>query len=76
MTEALGFLPSFCKHGAHAFELFRLWPGLLLNGVLLFVVPGILVTVGPYFHATRNKTSGFIACCEKRWPSPSDRIKL
>jgi len=39
MTEALGFLPSFCKHGAHAFELFRLWPGLLLNAVLLFVVP-------------------------------------
>ena len=60
ITGALGFLPPFCKHGAHAFELFRLWPGLLLDAVLLFVLPGILVTVGSYFHAARNKTSGLV----------------
>ena len=60
ITGALGFLPPFCKHGVHAFELFRLWPGLLLDAVLLFVLPGILVTVGSYFHAARNKTSGLV----------------
>jgi len=60
ITGALGFFPPFCKHGTHAFELFQLWPGLLLDAMLLFIIPGLLVTIGSYFHAARNKTSGLV----------------
>jgi hypothetical protein len=60
LTGVLGLLPPFCKHGAHVFELFRLWPGLFLDAILLFVIPGFLVAIGSILHAARGKTSGFV----------------
>lgn len=59
-TGLLGLLPPFCKHGANTIELFRLWPGLLLDAILLTVIPGLLVAIGSILHATRDKTSGFV----------------
>lgn len=60
ITGVLGFFPDLSKHGAHTFELFRLWPGLLVDALLLFIVPGLLVAIGSYLHAAREKTSGFV----------------
>jgi hypothetical protein len=56
----LGAFPFFLKHGSHAFELFREWPGLLLEALLLFLLPGFMVAIGTYFHAVRSKRAGLI----------------
>ncbi len=60
LTLILGLLPPFVKHGSQTVELFRLWPGLLLDFVLLQVVPGVLVAIGSILHASKGKTSGFV----------------
>ena len=52
--------PAFLFWARYAFELSREWPELLLEAVLLFLLPGLLVAVGSYFHAVRSKTTGFI----------------
>jgi hypothetical protein len=56
----LGPLPFFCRHGAHAFDMFRNSPAQLLDAVLFFFLPGLLVAAGSYFHAVRSKTAGLI----------------
>jgi putative effector of murein hydrolase LrgA (UPF0299 family) len=56
----LGLLPFFLRHGAYAFELFRSSSGNLLDALLLFFLPGLLVGVGSYFHAVRTRTFGLI----------------
>ena len=59
-TGVLGLVAPFCKHGAHTFELFRLWPGLLLGDLVSFVVPGFLVAISSYIHTRQEKTLGFV----------------
>jgi hypothetical protein len=59
-TGVLGIVAPFCKNGAHTFELFKLWPGLLLDALVSFVVPGVLVAIGSYIHTRREKTLGFV----------------
>ena len=56
----LGLLPYFLRHGAYAFELFRSSPGNLADALLLFLLPGLLVAGGSYFHAVRKRTVGLI----------------
>ena len=56
----LGALPFFLKHGAYAFELFRSSSGNLMDALLLFLLPGLLVAVGSYFHALRARTFGLV----------------
>lgn len=56
-TAILGFLPAFAKHGAHTFQLST---ALMLDFILLFVVPGLLVAIGSVLHVTWRKTSGFV----------------
>jgi hypothetical protein len=60
LTAIFGLLPPFVKHGGQTVELFRLWPGLFLDFVLLQVVPGVLVAIGSILHACKGKTSGFV----------------
>lgn len=55
----LDHFPSL-RHGASAFELFRSSTGNLLDALLLFFLPGLLVAVGSYFHAVRTRTFGLI----------------
>jgi hypothetical protein len=59
-TGVLGIVVPFAKHVTHTFELLRLWPGLLLDAVALFIVPGLLVAIGSYTHTLQGKTLGFI----------------
>lgn len=56
----LGLLPFFWRHGMHVFALFNQWPELLLDAVLLYFLPGLLVAAGSYLHAVRRKTAGFL----------------
>ena len=56
----LGSLPFFLRHGAYAFELFRSSSGNLMDALLLFFLPGLLVAVGCYFHALRTRTFGLV----------------
>jgi hypothetical protein len=56
----LGPLPFFLRHGAYAFDLFKSSSGNLLDALLLFFLPGLLVAVGSYFHAVRTRTFGLI----------------
>ena len=56
----LGPLPLFLRHGAYAFELFRTSRGNLLDAVILFFLPGLLVAIGSYLHSVRGKTAGLI----------------
>jgi hypothetical protein len=59
-TGVLGLVAPFCRHGADTFALFRLWPGLLLEALVLFIVPGLLVAIGSYVHSVGLKTWGFV----------------
>ena len=59
-TGVLGFVAPFYRHGADTFELFWLWPGLLLEALVLFIVPGLLVAIGSYVHSVGLKTWGFV----------------
>jgi hypothetical protein len=56
----LGPLPLFLRHGAYAFELMRFSLGNLLDAVLLFFLPGLLVAIGSYLHSVRRRTTGLI----------------
>lgn len=56
----LGPLPFFLRHGAYAFELFQSSPGNLLDAVILFLLPGLLVATGAYLHAVKRRTAGLI----------------
>lgn len=56
----LGVLPFFLRHGAYAFELFRSSPENLAEALLFFLLPGLLVAVGSYFHAVRNRNFGLV----------------
>ena len=58
-TGVLGLVAPFSRHGAQTFELFRLWPGLLLDALVLFIDPGLLVAIGSYIHTLQGKTRGF-----------------
>ena len=60
LTAALGPLPPFVKHGAYTVELYRLWPSLLLDDILLSVAPGLLIAIGSFLHTTRGKTGGLL----------------
>lgn len=59
-TGVLGMVVPFAKHGPHTFELLRLWPGLFLDAVVLFIVPGLLVAFGSYLHTLQGKTLGLV----------------
>ena len=56
----LGLLPFFLRHGAYTFELFKSSSGNLMDALLLFFVPGLLVAVGGYFHAVKARTFGLV----------------
>lgn len=60
LAVVLGVVAPFIRHGAHTFELYRLWPGLLLGDLIAFVIPGLLVAIGSYVHSVARKTWGFI----------------
>ena len=60
LAVVLGVVAQFIRHGAHTFELYRLWPGLLLGDLIAFVIPGLLVAIGSYVHSVARKTWGFI----------------
>lgn len=60
-TLVLGLIAPFCRDGvADTFRLYRLWPGLLLDASIFFIVPGLLVAIGSYLHAVKRKTVGFV----------------
>jgi hypothetical protein len=60
LAVLLGFVAPFITHGAHTFELYRSWPGLLLGDLIAFVIPGLLVAMGSYVHSVARKTWGLI----------------
>ena len=59
-TGVLGLAAPFFPNGAHTFELFRLFPELLLGDLVIFIVPGLLVAIGAYLHSVGPKTRGFV----------------
>jgi|SRR6185295_2828371 len=60
-TLVLGLVAPLCRDGiADTFRLYSHWPGLLLDALLLFVIPGLLVAIGSYFDAVKRKTAGFV----------------
>lgn len=56
----LGPLPFFVQSRTAPLELFRRSPEFLLEAVLMFLLPGLLVAVGSYLHGVRNKKAGLI----------------
>lgn len=60
-TGVLGLVAPFCRHGvADTFRLYWLWPSLLLEALVFFIIPGSLVAIGSYLHAVKRKTVGFV----------------
>jgi hypothetical protein len=60
-TLVLGLIAPFCRHGvADTFRLYFLAPGLALDALVLFIIPGSLVAIGSYFDAVKSKTVGFV----------------
>ena len=60
-TLMLGLAAPFCRHGvADTFRLYWLWPGLVLDALVLFIIPGSLVAIGSYLDAVKRKTVGFV----------------
>lgn len=61
LTGVLGLVAPFCRLGvADTVRLYSLWPSLLIEVLVLFIVPGSLVAIGSYLHAVRRKTVGFV----------------
>lgn len=60
-TLLLGLIAPFCRHGvADTFKLYSLGPGLALDALVLFIIPGSLVAIGSYFDAAKRKTFGLV----------------
>ncbi|HEY8187294.1 MAG TPA: hypothetical protein VIF64_14565 [Pyrinomonadaceae bacterium] len=57
-TLLLGIAAPFCRLGIT--ETFRNFSsGVLLDALVLFILPGLLVGIGSYLHAIAGKSSGF-----------------
>lgn len=57
----LGLVAPFCRDGlAGTFSLYSLWPGLVLDALVFFIIPGSLVAVGSYLDAVNRNTAGFV----------------
>jgi hypothetical protein len=60
-TALPGLILPFRVNGMHTIDLFRLYPELLADALVLSIFPGLLVALGAYAHAAKQRSWG--VCC-------------
>jgi hypothetical protein len=57
-TALLGLILPFRVNGMHTIDLFRLYSELLADALVLSIFPGLLVALGAYAHAAKQRSWG------------------
>ncbi len=57
-TPLVALMIPFAVNGMHTFDLFRSFPSLLEDALILSICPGLVVALGAYMHAVMQKSWG------------------